>query len=100
MTLLEVQDLNVSFPTSMGSVEAVRGVSFRVERGRTLGIVGESGSGKTVLHADTAPPHTGRPTSAAAPCSTAFTCSRFPDEQMRRIRGDRISVIFQDPSTA
>ncbi len=49
MSLLEVSDLRVSFPTADGVVQAVRGVSFSVERGRTLGIVGESGSGKTVL---------------------------------------------------
>ena len=49
MSLLEVTGLRVSFPTADGLVQAVRGVSFSVDNGQTIGIVGESGSGKTVL---------------------------------------------------
>ena len=99
MTLLEVQDLNVSFPTADGLVQAVRGVSFTVEAGRTLGIVGESGSGKTVLTQTLL----GLTPGAAVSGSALFdgvNLLDLPEDKLREIRGAQISVIFQDPLTS
>ncbi|MEU6998969.1 ABC transporter ATP-binding protein [Nonomuraea sp. NPDC046570] len=90
--ILQVQDLSVSF----GDIQVVDGVSFGVQRGRTLGIVGESGSGKSVsslavlgLHRD-----------AAVTGSIVFDGEELvgaPAEQLRRLRGSRMAMIFQDP---
>ena len=101
MALLEVRDLRVSFFTPAGEVKAVGGVSFDLERGKVLGIVGESGSGKSV---------------------TAYSILRLlersgkilggsikfqgqelvdaPEKLLKDIRGNRISIIFQDPMTS
>ncbi len=96
--LLEVRDLRVSFDTDDGVVHAVDGVSYTVDSGKVLGIVGESGSGKSVS------------------ALTVMGLTRFqhaevsgevffdgrdlllaPDDEMRRIRGNEIAMIFQDP---
>ena len=99
MTLLEVRDLNVSFPTADGVVRAVRGVSFDVEPGRTLGIVGESGSGKTVLTQTLLGLTPGAQVWGSAMFEGADLLDLNEDE-LRRVRGARISVIFQDPLTS
>ncbi len=99
MTLLEVKDLNVSFPTADGTVQAVRGVSFTVDAGRTLGIVGESGSGKTVLTQTLLGLTPGGEISGTADFDGTDLLA-IPEDQMRRIRGAQISVIFQDPLTS
>ena len=99
MTLLEVKDLHVSFPTADGVVRAVRGVSFDVEPGRTLGIVGESGSGKTVLTQTLL----GLTPGAEVEGSALFEGTDLiglSEDQLRHVRGARISVIFQDPLTS
>jgi peptide/nickel transport system ATP-binding protein len=98
MTLLEVDDLTVSFHTRDGVVHAVAGASFAVDRGRTLGIVGESGSGKTV----TALTVMGLTRSANAEVSGTVLLDgvdvlALPQSELRRIRGKRIAMIFQDP---
>jgi len=99
LTLLEVTDLTVSFPTADGVVRAVRGVSFGVEPGRTLGIVGESGSGKTVLTQTLLGLTPGADVSGRAAFDGTDLLG-LDDNQMRAVRGARISVIFQDPLTS
>ena len=99
---LRVNDLRVRFDTEDGVVRAVDGVSFAVERGRTLGIVGESGSGKSVtslailgLH-DPQADHRHR----RDPPSAAGSWSACADEEVRRLRGRDMAMIFQDPLSA
>ena len=99
MTLLEVRDLNVSFPTADGVVRAVRGVSFDVEPGQTLGVVGESGSGKTVLTQTLLGLTPGAEVSGTA-IFDGKDLLQLSDDEMRHVRGEQISVIFQDPLTS
>jgi oligopeptide/dipeptide ABC transporter ATP-binding protein len=99
MSLLEVTDLRVSFPTSDGLVQAVRGVSFSVERGQTLGIVGESGSGKTVSTQSLLGLTPGADISGHA-LFDGVDLLALGEDQMRHIRGAQIAAIFQDPLTS
>ncbi len=96
MSLLEVEDLSVSFDTSDGLVRAVRGLSFSVERGSTLAIVGESGSGKSVSTQTI----TGLVRGARISGSARFNGQDLlaaSDAELRHIRGAQIGMIFQDP---
>lgn len=100
--LLQVGDLRTHFFTRDGVVRAVDGVSFSVGRGRTLGVVGESGSGKTVtalsilrLVAD--PPGKIVGGDVLYQGSSLLAMS---ERDIRRIRGDRIAMVFQDPMTS
>ncbi len=98
MALLEVEDLHVSFRTPDGVVQAVRGVSFDVEPGQTLGIVGESGSGKSVATQTIIGLTRGARGLRARRSSTAATCSTHAaPTRCARIRGAKIGMIFQDP---
>ncbi|MCC6443373.1 MAG: ABC transporter ATP-binding protein [Armatimonadetes bacterium] len=101
MPLLEVDNLSVRFDTPEGPVQAVNEVSFHLAKGETLGIVGESGCGKsaTVLALMRLLPPPGR----IAGGSVRFEGSgllTLPEETMRRLRGDRIGMVFQDPFSA
>ncbi len=99
MSLLEVTDLRVNFPTADGVVQAVRGVSFSVEAGRTLGIVGESGSGKTVLTQSLLGLTPGGQISGKAIFDGVNLVGLDP-RSLQKVRGKDIAVIFQDPLTS
>ncbi|TDD60718.1 ABC transporter ATP-binding protein, partial [Actinomadura rubrisoli] len=96
MSLLQVTDLRVSFPTPDGVVRAVRGVSFDVDRGRTLGIVGESGSGKSVSTQTLMGLTPGARVSGRA-LFEGRDLLTAGERELRRIRGAEIGMIFQDP---
>ncbi len=99
MALLEVEDLRVSFDTPDGVVRAVRGVSFEVDRGKTLGIVGESGSGKSVA-TQTITGLTRGATVEGRAVFDGMDLLTASDRELREIRGARIGMIFQDPLTS
>ncbi|UOQ44160.1 ABC transporter ATP-binding protein [Halobacillus salinarum] len=99
--LLNVNDLVTSFRTAAGKVSAVRGVSFSVNKGETLCIVGESGCGKsiTTLSVMGLLPANGEITSGSIQYKGEELTTK-KSEQMRRLRGNEISMIFQEPMTA
>ncbi len=102
MPLLQIEDLHVQYKTDLETVYAVNGLSFSLDRGKTLGLVGETGAGKTT-------------TSMAILRLLPIRTARIPEgkiffegenlleqdiDKMRQIRGEKISIIFQDPMTA
>ena len=103
MALLTIKDLGVGFKTSSGVFEAVRNVSFNIEKGRTVALVGESGSGKSVtaLSLMQLLPY---PLAFHAPGSSITMDGQelvgAPEPVMRTIRGRRIGMIFQEPMTS
>ncbi len=100
--LLRVSDLTTAFDTDAGQLTAVDGVSFDVRRGRTLGIVGESGCGKSVT-AMSIMRLLPQPMGKILDGEVLFdgrNLATIPAEDMRSIRGNRISMIFQEPMTA
>lgn len=100
MSLLEVSNLRITLQTHRGPADAVRGVSFSLARGETLGLIGESGCGKSI----TAMSLMGLlPESAQVSGSIRFDGQEMvglPDALLCRIRGNRIGIVFQEPMTA
>lgn len=98
MALLEVRNLEVQFPLGRKTLQAIHGLSFDLDKGERLGIVGESGAGKSVAAFSIlkliAKP--GR-ISGGEVVFDGQDLAKLSDEEMRHIRGNRISMIFQDP---
>jgi len=98
---LSVRDLVVHFPTLDGIVKATDGLSYDVERGKTLGIVGESGSGKSVSSSAILGLHRGTNAQVSGEILLDGTdLLKLSDEQMRKRRGKDVAMIFQDPLSA
>ena len=102
MSLLEIRNLGIHFHTENGVVEAVKGISLKLEKGETLAIVGESGSGKSV---------TGLALTRLLPEPPARYVSgeilldgrdvlKMKGDELRKLRGKRIAYVFQEPSTS
>lgn len=101
MALLEVKDLRTSFFTDAGEVKAVNGVSFNLERGKVLGIVGESGSGKSVTAYSVMQILAG--TGKIVGGSIMLDGQELVgagEKVMKTVRGNKVSIIFQDPMTS
>src|SRR5690554_6691905 len=101
MSLLEVKNLHTYFTTKKGIIKAANGVSFEIEEGKTLGLVGESGSGKSVtsmsilkLFEENQKIHEGEI------IFEGKVISNYGLNELRTIRGNKISVIFQEPMTS
>ena len=96
--ILEVKNLRISFRTSSGTLKAVRDISFNLKRGETLAIVGESGSGKSVTSKAILGILAGN---SIVESGEIFydgkDLLKISEEEMCKIRGDKISMIFQDP---
>lgn len=106
LPILQVEQLRISFQKGGEATEAVKGVSFSLDKGQTLGIVGESGSGKSVsslaimgLLASKAHIQAER-LQYQAKDGNSYDLSRLPEQQLRKLRGSELAMIFQEPMTS
>src|ERR1700712_1927129 len=101
-TLIQIRNLSVEFQTDDGTVKAVKNISFDIPRGKTVGLVGESGSGKSVTSLACMrliPDPPGRVT-AGQILFNGQDLLQISEAKMREIRGNNISMIFQEPMTS
>ncbi|MFQ5447632.1 MAG: ABC transporter ATP-binding protein [Saprospiraceae bacterium] len=104
--LLQIQNLQIHFPLEAGTIEAVRGITFSLKKGETLGIVGESGSGKSVtalsiLGLLPVPGQVAGGEIHFAPKEgEPIDLAKLPERQFQKIRGREIAMIFQEPATS
>ena len=101
-TLLEIKNLHTSFVTSDGEFPAVDGLNLTIEAGKTLGLVGESGCGKSVTALSVMrliPNPPGRVAEGEV-LYRGQDLLKLADEEMRQIRGNEISMVFQEPMTS
>jgi len=101
MNILEIENLKTHFFTEAGVVKALEGITFEVEKGRTLGLVGESGSGKTVTAQSVLRivPRPGKIVEGRISFDGEDLLALSEDD-MRKFRGKKISLIFQDPTSS
>ena len=100
--ILKVEDLSIIYKTDLETVYAVNGISFSLKQGETMGLVGETGAGKTTTAMGIMgllPKRTARITSGQILFENRNVCT-LKERDMERIRGQKISMIFQDPMTA
>ena len=97
--ILKVEDLSIIYKTDLETVYAVNGISFSLKQGETMGLVGETGAGKTTTAMGIMgllPKRTARITSGQILFENRNVCT-LKEREMERIRGQKISMIFQDP---
>ncbi len=98
---LQVRNLRISFRTSNGKVQAVRGIDFDLEKGETLAIVGESGSGKSVTSKAILGIQAGNAiTESGEIIYDGKDLLKISEEEFHKIRGDKVAMIFQDPMSS
>jgi oligopeptide transport system ATP-binding protein len=101
-SILRVKDLQISFSTYAGEVQAVRGASFELRRGETLAIVGESGSGKTVTAKSIMRllPEANTRIKGGEAIFEGQDLLKLSEQRMQKVRGSKIAMVFQDPMTS
>ncbi len=101
-SFLAIQNLKISFSTPVGDIDVVRGISFDVSQGESVGIVGESGSGKTMTALSLMgllPRPIGRVTNGSI-CFENRDLTKLAEHEMRSLRGGKIAMVFQDPMSS